>query len=167
MSVRKELEKLGLEALIGETVSFKPVTTEKDVIYVGYDCQLEPGQWDLVNPPWFTFGRAYLAPEDHFPCVILNEEGTYIGFIDLCKWICEGEAYTWSCFIDKNHQGKGYGKAVVAHAIRIFCQAKAHCDIKVAVEAANARAQHLYETMGLTRLEEMDGDDLVYGLLAT
>ena len=22
-----------------------------------------------MNPVWFTFGRAYLAPEDHVPCV--------------------------------------------------------------------------------------------------
>ncbi len=65
MSLRTELEKLSENNWSNDIVLFRPVKTENDLIYAAYDCQLEDEQKDLVNPAWFSIGRAYLSREDN------------------------------------------------------------------------------------------------------
>ena len=36
--------------------------------------------------------------------------------------------------------------------------------IKLSTEAANLQAQRLYLSLGFRKLDEMDGDDLVFGM---
>ena len=114
MSLRSDLENLGVMCWQNDQVKISPLTTEADLIYAGYECQLADEQKDLVSPFWFIIGRAYLSRENNFPCIIYNEAGDHIGFINLFRWIGNGDAYSWSYFIDKKHQGKGYGKVSYA-----------------------------------------------------
>ena len=72
-----------------------------DVIYAGCDCRLTDEQKDLVNPFWFSIGRAYLFREDNYPCIIYNAHNERVGFIIFSKWLANGDAYSWSYFIDK------------------------------------------------------------------
>ena len=117
----------------------------------------------MVSPFWYTIGRAYLFAEDNYPCIIYNEKSEAIGFINLCKCIGD-EANSWSFYIDKDHQGKGYGKASAALAIGILKMAAPEMKIKLATEQANEKAQKLYESLGFIKTDELDGDDLVYVL---
>ncbi len=87
-----------------------------------------------------------------------------IGFISLCKWLGEGDAYTWSYYIDKNHQGKGYGKSAAEAAVQILKAADPGKPIKLAAEGDNEKAHRLYTSLGFRLLPELDGDDLVFGL---
>ena len=164
MSLRSELEALSEAHWQNDRVKIKQITTEADLIYAGYDCQLTEEQREMVNPFWFSIGRAYLFREDNFPCVISNERDEPVGFINLCKWLGEGDAYTWSYFIDKDHQGKGYGTQAAALAVRILKSANPRKQIKLATEASNAKAHALYRSLGFELLDERDGDDLVFGL---
>lgn len=111
MGVRTDLGTVGNELWSNTHVSIRPLKTESDLIYTAYDCQLDDKQKELVNPAWYSIGRAYLFREDNYPCIIYDEQMTPIGFINLCKWLGKGDAYTWSFYIDKSRQGKGYGKA--------------------------------------------------------
>ena len=133
-------------------------------IYAAYECQLDDRQKELVNPAWFSIGRAYLFRDDNYLCIICNEQMMPIGFINLCKWLGEGEAFTWSYFIDKNHQGKGYGKSAAEAAIQILKATSPEKPIKLATEKGNEKAQRLYTSLGFRLLPELDGDDLVFGL---
>ena len=164
MSLRADLEKLPAEHWCNEHVKIKPLSTEADLIYAGYDCQLSDEQKDLVNPFWFSIGRAYLFREDNYPCIIYNESGKPIGFINLNKWLGRGDAYSWSYFIDLRHQGKGYGKHAAKLAIEILKSANPQKRIKLSTEENNIAAQTLYASLGFERLDEKDGDDLVFGL---
>ena len=164
MSLRTDLEKLADEHWQNTYVKIKPLSTMSDVIYAGCDCQLTDEQKDLVNPFWFSIGRAYLFRDDNYPCIICNECNQPVGFIILCKWLSVGDAYSWSYFIDKDQQGKGYGKQAAQLAIHILKTANPNMHIKLATEVNNTKAQQLYTSLGFEQLSEMDGDDLVFGM---
>ena len=164
MGVRSALETVKNDLWSNTRVSIRPLETESDLIYAAYECQLDDRQKELVNPAWFSIGRAYLFREDNYPCIICDEQRTPVGFINLCKWLGEGDAYTWSYFIDKNHQGKGYGKSAAEAAVRILKAADPQKPIKLAAEKDNEKAQRLYASLGFRLLPELDGDDLVFGL---
>lgn len=164
MSLRTDLEKLAEDHWQSIRVQIRPLLTESDLIYATYDCQLTDAQRDLVNPAWFSIGRAYLHKGDHYPCIICDENNAPIGFLNLCKWLGSGDAYSWSYFIDKRHQGKGYGKEAAMLAVKVLQSANPTKPIKLATEACNIKAQKLYRELGFEPLPEKDGDDLVFGL---
>ena len=164
MSLRADLEKLRDEYWENDYVKIKPLTTQADLIYAGFDCSLTTAQQELVNPFWFSIGRAYLFRNDHYPCIIYTASNEPIGFINLVKWLGSGDAYSWSFFIDKDHQGKGYGTQAARLAIQILKAANPNMPIKLATERSNAAAQRLYQSLGFEKLAELDGDDLVFGL---
>ena len=164
MSLRADLEKLRDEYWENDYVKIKPLTTQADLIYAGFDCRLTEAQQELVNPFWFSIGRAYLFRNDHYPCIIYTASNEPIGFINLVKWLGSGDAYSWSFFIDKDHQGKGYGTQAARLAVQILKAANPNMPIKLATERSNAAAQRLYQSLGFEKLAELDGDDLVFGL---
>lgn len=164
MSLRSDLEKLSAEHWQNACVKIRPLATQDDLIYAAYDCQLTDAQKELVNPAWFSIGRAYLFREDNYPCIIYNECNAPIGFINLNKWLGSGDAYSWSYFIDSRHQRKGYGKSAAQLAIAILKAANPEKQIKLSTEVSNTTAQDLYLSLGFQKLDEMDGDDIVFGL---
>lgn len=161
MSFRTDLEKLAAEHWQNEAVKIKPLSTMSEVIYAGCDCQLTEEQKDFVNPFWFSIGRAYLFMEDNYPCIIYNECDAPIGFIQFRRF---GDSFSWSYFIDKEQQGKGYGRQAALLAIHILKTLDPNKYIKLSTEADNIKAQHLYKSLGFRQLPETDGDDLVFGL---
>lgn len=164
MALRSDLEQLDRCLWSNDTVSFRPLGTENDLVYAVCDCRLTDEQQAMVNPAWFSIGRAYLFREDNFPCIIDNRNGEPVGFISLTKWQASGDAYSWSYFIDSAHQQRGYGRAAAQLAVQILKAAAPEVPIKLAVEPANGRAQALYRSLGFQVLPETDGDDLVFGL---
>ena len=164
MSLREKLERLDTLKWYNDKVSIRPLITEADLIYAGYECQLTDEQKELVNPFWFSIGRAYLNRDDNYPCIIYNESDEPVGFINLSKWIGTVEAYSWSYFIHKDMQGNGYGKSAARLAVQILKAADPSKIIKLSAEKCNTKAHRLYESLGFKRLDEMDGDDFVFGL---
>ena len=81
-----------------------------------------------------------------------------------CKWLGNGDAFSWSCFIDFAHQGRGYGKSAARLATGVLKAADPEKTIKLSTEVCNTRAQELYISLGFRKPDEMDGDDLVFGL---
>ena len=164
ISLRTALERMEEDLWSNERVCFRPLRTEADLIYATMECHLPKEQEDMVNPAWFSIGRAYLFREDNYPCIICTTQGQPIGFIDLTRWLGQGDAYSWSFYIDRDHQGKGYGKSAARLAIRLLKAADPAKPIKLATEQSNEKAQQLYTSLGFRQLAELDGDDLVFGL---
>ena len=162
--MRAALERIEGDLWSNERVCFRPLKTEADLIYATMECQLSKEQEDMVNPAWFSIGRAYLFREDNYPCIICTAQGQPVGFIDLSRWLGRGDAYSWSFYIDRDHQGKGYGKSAARLAIRLLKAADPAKPIKLATEQSNEKAQRLYASLGFRQLAELDGDDLVFGL---
>ncbi len=69
----------------------------------------------------------------------------------------------WRLMIDRQHQGKGYGKAAVEEAlryIRSFPLGQAdHCWLSY--EPENAVARRLYRSFGFEETGEYDGDEAI------
>lgn len=164
MSIRTDLERVANARWFDDRVCIKPMETQDDLIYALFECQLTEEQKQLVNPAGFSIGRAYLSREDNYPCIIYNEQKEPVGFINLTKWLGIGDAYSWSFYIDKNHQGKGYGRSAAQMAVRILKAANPTMPIKLSTEKNNEKAQHMYISLGFRLLSELDGDDLVFGL---
>lgn len=164
MSLRAALEYIDDAVWFGDGVCIRPIQTQEELAYAVFECQLDEEQKELVNPAGFSIGRAYLYPEDNVPCLIYDENREPIGFISLCKWLGNGNAYSWSYYIDKKHQNKGYGKNAAALAIRILKAADSQKTIKLSTEESNEKAQCLYISLGFQKLPERDGDDIVFGL---
>ena len=150
--------------LSNDVLYFKPITSEEDLIYCCFECELEDEQKNLVNPPFFSIARAYLKPDNVYPFIIYDKLDNKIGFICLLKWLGKGDAFSFSFLIDKNHQRKGYGTNSIKLAIDILKTIDDNKPIKIAVEKVNEKAQKLYESLGFKKLDELDGDDLVYSL---
>lgn len=164
MSLRTELEKLPREVFANEKISFRAIREEDDLAYAIFDCRLTEEQKELVNPAGFSIGRAFLRPDDNYPCVICNSKKERVGFINLAVWLGDGDGYSWSYYVDSGQQGKGYGKSAAELAIRLLKAVDRNKMIKLSTEKGNARAQQLYLSLGLRLLDELDGDDLVFGL---
>ena len=163
-SLRSYLESISEDMWHGERVTIRPLNSEEDLIYAAHECKLKDEQRDLVNPVWFSVGRAYLSYENHLPAIIYNEKDERIGFICFSVWVGSGDAYTWSFFLDERYQGLGYGLDTVRTAVKMIKATDQKRAIKLALEVANVRAHRLYEKIGFRLLDEKDGDDLVLGL---
>lgn len=154
------------EALFSnEQVRFRLIRDEADLAYAVIECRLPQDRADLVNPAGFSIGRAYLHPQDNFPCVICTSDGAPIGFINLLRWLGAGDGVSWSYYLDHKAQNKGYGKAAAKLAVQILKAAFPREMIKLSTGAENKKAQALYASLGFQKLEERDGDDLVFALV--
>ena len=163
-SFRDALAQMPDDLFANERVLFRPVRTEDDLAYAVIVCRLTEEQQELVNPAGFSIGRAYLKPQDNYPCVICSTDGKPVGFIHFLRWLGAGDGTSWSYYIDCREQGRGYGKAAASLAVQVLKAAFPAEMIKIAVEKDNTRAQTLYRSLGFQKLDELDGDDLVFGL---
>ena len=156
------IKDLPSDTWLSETVGIRRIENDDDLWYAVAECSILPEQEEYVNPAGFSIGRAYLAPNDNVPCVICKADGERIGFIVLRKWIGSDRGFNWSYFIDRKYQGKGYGKAAAKLAVKILRAADPEMPIKLSAEAGNIKAQKLYRSLGFTKSDELDGDDLVF-----
>ena len=159
-TLRQSILSLPAELFSLDDIQIRPIVDDYDLWYAVVDCQLAAGQEEYVNPAGFSIGRAYLAPEDHIPCIIWKEN-TRIGYIVLRKWANQ-EATSWSYYLDKAWQGHGYGTIAARIAVQILKAATPNTPIKLSAEQSNAKAHKLYRSIGFSHVGEMDGDDLVF-----
>lgn len=77
-------------------------------------------------------------------------------------------AYLFAFRIHEDYQGHGYGKQLLQNVIDTLHK-KGYTEFTVGVEDDNARAKHIYDSFGFTKLiarkyEEYQGDGYEYGL---
>lgn len=156
------LDALAPRLFENELVSIHKIASEDDIGYAVCECSLSAEQKNMVNPAGFSIARAWLNPQNNYPCIIKNSFGERVGFIMLCKWLADGEALSWSYYIDTRCQGRGYGSAAAKVAICVLKAACPSLPIKLSTEVANVRAQSLYTRLGFRFEGEYDGDDMVF-----
>lgn len=78
--------------------------------------------------------------------------------------VAGGEAYSWSYYLDRHWQGQGYRTKAGRLAIQSLKTADPAMPIKPSVGADNQKAQALYRKIRFQRLDELDGDDLIFAL---
>lgn len=133
--------------------------------------KLEPHeeQKNFVAPNLFSLAEAYVALSNNegipMPYAIYDND-TMVGFTMLLFNEADEsnkENTYWVCrfMIDKNYQGKGYGKQAMAKAlelIRTFPKGKAS-EVRLSYEPENIAAKTLYASFGFRETGEIDADD--------
>ena len=159
-TLKERFDRLPPEVLSAGEISILPIRDDYDLWFATIECKLASGQEDYVNPAGFSIGRAYLNPQTNIPCIIRCGT-TRIGYIVLREW-SGSNATSWSYYLDRSCQGKGYGKAAARLAIQILKAAAPELPVKLSAEQDNTHAHRLYQSIGFLPSGETDGDDLVF-----
>lgn len=121
-------------------IELRKITEEDFHDVLSLELSEEQQQAKLVAPNVRSLAEAWLyrENEDVFPYAVYNNE-ELVGFI-LIDVDEEERAYMiWRMMIDKNHQGKGYGKKLVEKVIEIARQREdmdvLHCNYVVGNDA--------------------------------
>ena len=117
--------------------------------------KLEVGedQKGFVAPNVFSIAQSKVEPAFNVQAVYDGEE--MVGFV-MYGWDEEEGCHCLGrLMIDRNHQGKGYGRAATEAVIERL-RAEPGCkQIMLSVNPANTNAQALYESLGFVRTGEV------------
>ena len=92
--------------------------------------------------------------------------GRVVGFIMMGYYEAKGYYTLWKFLIDREHQGKGYGREALNQGIAFLKNSLGVTEIYTGVSPDNAVAKSLYESVGFrfTGLEEDNMEEMVLEL---
>ena len=143
--------------------------------------------WDILKLEVAEAQRAFVAANEvsiieaytaitgnghAFPFGIYDGD-TLVGFLmigfdvddywDDAPEIARGNYNLWRLMIDKNHQGRGFGKEAVRLALELIrtfpCGEAVYCWLSY--EPENRAARQLYQSFGFEETGEMDGEEII------
>jgi diamine N-acetyltransferase len=98
-----------------------------------------------------VLAKAYIRPDglEWVPYAIYAD-AEMVGLVALAYVPGSQDQYwVYHFFIDRSHQGKGYGKAAFQACIQLICELHPDCrQLNLAVHPENSRAQQLYTSLG-------------------
>jgi len=112
---------------------------------------LNNDQLDFLPSNLYSIAESQFYP-DTIIKAIYNQHDQMIGFI---MYGIETITKKWRIFrimIDRNHQGKGYGRAVMQHVIDKISKNGDNKEILVAYQANNSVAKKIYADLGFIEL---------------
>ena len=117
--------------------------------------KLEVGedQKTFVSPNVFSIAQASVEPTFNAKAVYADEE--MVGF---CMYGYDTDDrcyYVGRLMIDKDHQGKGYGRAAIVEAVRRMRERPDCREIALSLKPENVSAQKLYESLGFVKTGEV------------
>ncbi|MDC7234947.1 MAG: GNAT family N-acetyltransferase [Spirochaetales bacterium] len=98
------------------------------------------------------------------PLAILLEDEV-IGFMMWAVDEDDGSCWLGGITIDKEYQGKGYGRRAVKGALQMLNREKGYTDFALSYNSENKGARHLYSSMGFEEHDEMEDDEIVARLV--
>ncbi|HEX8560036.1 MAG TPA: GNAT family N-acetyltransferase [Pyrinomonadaceae bacterium] len=122
--------------------------------------EVHEGQRDYVASNLFSIAQSKVEPAYRTQAVYDGEE--MVGFVMYGYDAEEGCHAVSRVMIDKNHQGKGYGRALMTEVVRRL-RAEPGCrQIALSVNPANRPAAALYESLGFVKTGEVShGEDVM------
>lgn len=105
-----------------------------------------------------------IAQSKFEPCepygVYVAEE--LVGFVMICVW--SGVAWITRLMIDRQFQGKGYGRRALEAAMALIRQNPDLREVRVTVSRTNALAEYIFQSAGFLRGEAIDDREFVMRL---
>lgn len=142
-------------------ISLKPITN--DNIWKIVKLTVDDGQKNFVATNVQSIAQAYVNQETARPFGIYDDEtpvGFFMGAVNR-----EAPEYSiWRFMIDKQYQGKGYGRAAITLAIDYLKEQGAK-EIFLSYDPENAVAAKLYQSVGFVLTGEVDDGELVAKLV--
>lgn len=94
-----------------------------------------------------SLAQAYVYRETAFPFAIYADDKP-VGFIMLGYYEARNQYTLWKFLIDKEHQGKGYGKEALKQGITYLTEQFGAKEIYTGVSLGNEAAKGLYKSVG-------------------
>ena len=118
-------------------------------------------QESFVSSTAYSLAQAYAYRETAFPFAVYADNAI-VGFIMMGYYEAKNQYTLWKFLIDKNQQGKGYGREALEKGIKYLKDRFGTKEIFTGVALGNERAIHLYRSIGFketglieNNLEEM------------
>ena len=130
------------------TITLRPITPDNWELCINLKTTDE--QQHFVATNLYSLAQAKVFPEC-IPLALYYGE-TMVGFLMYAPTEDRGQYWIWRLMIDKDHQGKGYGRAAMREAIR-FLQTRPACkEIWLDFTPGNVVAERLYLSLGFERM---------------
>lgn len=110
-----------------------------------------------------SLAHAWLYYAYAHPFAIYNGDEP-VGFLMLHIDKAKNAGFLWRFMIDKNHQGKGYGKAALRLAVEYFKSIIDTDEIQTSIVPGNEEVQKLYESFGFMLTGEVEDGEHVMAL---
>ena len=120
-------------------------------------------QKNFVAPNAFSIAEASFSDEAWFQAIYADE--TPVGFAMLFEDFEKAEFGLWRFMIDKEHQGKGYGRAALELIIERVKNHPNATKMELSVVPENIGAIKLYENMGFVDTGRVEWEEKVYELV--
>jgi len=126
--------------------------------------EVEESQKSFIANNTYSLAQAWLYNEKVKPFAIYNDE-EMVGFVmldtDYNEGAVNGICDIWRLMIDKNFQGKGFGKSAIQAVINYIKEELICKKIRTSVVSENIVARNLYKSLGFIPNGEFDGDEVV------
>ena len=104
-------------------------------------------QKSFVSTTADSLAQAYVYQNTAFPFAIYSDDGA-VGFIMLGYYESRKQYTLWKFLIDKEQQGKGYGKEALKQGITYLREQFKVKEIYTGVSLGNETAKRLYKALG-------------------
>ncbi len=140
------------------TVTLRPITWENFQTVLGLT--LHPGQEKFVTDNAVSIAMAHVEPT--FIPLGVYAGDDLVGFTMYGQHPNTGAWWVIRLMIDREHQGKGYGRAAMTAVIEMMAERVGCAEIVTSFNPANAVAAGLYASLGFRPTGEVeDGEALV------
>ena len=140
------------------TVTLRPIT--RDNLWAVVDLKLHPGQEGFVADNVDSIANAYVEPTFVPLAVYAGDE--LVGFAMYGQHPRTGAWWLIRLMVDREHQGKGYGRAASEAVIAMMAERAGCEEIVTSFVPSNAVAAGLYASLGFRPTGEIeDGEPLV------
>ncbi len=128
--------------------------------------QVADDQKHFVAPNTFSLTQAHYQPELKLVPLGAFEGDTPVGFVMYGQYHYEGKdmQLIFRLMVDKNHQRKGYGRAIMEQTIERMKMLPMCEAIYISFEPENIAAKNLYIGVGFEDTGTIDEDEVIYRL---
>lgn len=141
------------------TVELRPLTRD-NIWQVVEDLTLHPGQEAFVAPNIDSIANAAVEPTFVPLAVYANDD--LVGFVMYGQHPVSSAWWVIRLMIDREHQGKGYGREAMTATIAMMADQVGCDEIVTSFNPENAVAARLYASLGFQPTGEIeDGEPLV------
>ena len=161
---RQEDGLLGCGVLMAETVTLRSI--DEGNFLDAFRLELAPGQERYVSGPIRSLAQAYVYREQCQPFGIYAGE-RMVGYVMVIYDYDIPEYDIWHMMIDRDFQGRGYGKAAMGKCLEYIRTKPFGSSNRVALTCNrdNSAARRLYEAFGFRPTGAEDEDEIELALM--
>ena len=140
------------------TVSLRPIT--RDNLWAVVDLKLHPDQENLIEDNVASIANAYVEPT--FVPLAIYADDDLVGFAMYGQHPTTGAWWVIRIMIDRDHQGKGLGRAAMEALIETMAERVGCEEVVSSTLPSNAAMAGLFASLGFRPTGEIeDGEPLV------